>query len=462
MLRLITINQSLWLDEAIGALAVRDFSFGGIVGEFLKFDNHPPLYYLALKFWTAIFGMSELSLRLPSVIFGVLTIYVVFKINGSMGEKYKKNAVFIAAILATSQIHVYYSQEARMYSMATFLVCLSVFLFLRTLNAAKPSSWILFALVNALIFLTDYLPTLIFPAFFVYAAVNVREKMWWKNFLLSFILPLAVCVLWLPMFMAQSEKGKWLLETIPKWRQTSGSADFKQIALVWMKYVFGRITLTNKNLYYFLVAAASVPFFVSFAQLLRRKLTKNFYLYWFFIPAVCSLFISLFIPAFNYFRIIFVLPAFYGLIICGWDAIGNAKIKRLILTSIFLVNISSLSIYYFDKSQKREDWKGAVGWVQSHIKPDEEVLFSYPEPFAPFRWYANLGRGATDSILATNKSIEITKDLIKDRNGIYYFEYLSGLSDPQKTVQTAIVDSNFREKNVYNFNGVGLVYYYVR
>ena len=78
ILRLIAINQSLWLDEAIGAMAARDFSFFGILNNFPKFDNHPPLYYLLLKGWTSLFGFSEISLRFPSIIFGVATVYFTY------------------------------------------------------------------------------------------------------------------------------------------------------------------------------------------------------------------------------------------------------------------------------------------------------------------------------------------------------------------------------------------------
>ena len=36
---------------------------------FFLSDFHPPLYYLVLKAWSSVFGYSEFSLRLPSVIF---------------------------------------------------------------------------------------------------------------------------------------------------------------------------------------------------------------------------------------------------------------------------------------------------------------------------------------------------------------------------------------------------------
>lgn len=85
-MRLVVVNQSLWLDEAIGALAVRDFSYFGILNDFLRSDNHPPLYYIVLKMWSGIFGYSELSLRIPSILFGLGTIYFSYLIAGEISK----------------------------------------------------------------------------------------------------------------------------------------------------------------------------------------------------------------------------------------------------------------------------------------------------------------------------------------------------------------------------------------
>ena len=86
-LRFIALDQSFWLDEAIGAIAARDYSYVGIVTDFLKSDNHSPLYYLALKAWASIFGFSEISLRSLSVVFGVGTVYLAFLIAKKLIKK---------------------------------------------------------------------------------------------------------------------------------------------------------------------------------------------------------------------------------------------------------------------------------------------------------------------------------------------------------------------------------------
>ena len=81
LIRLIALNQSLWLDEATTAKVVKTLSFTGIVTQFSPGDFHPPLYYLLMKFWTSIFGYSEIALRFPSVIFTLLTGLVVYRIG---------------------------------------------------------------------------------------------------------------------------------------------------------------------------------------------------------------------------------------------------------------------------------------------------------------------------------------------------------------------------------------------
>src|SRR3989339_640158 len=111
-LRFFSLNQSLWLDEATSANVVKNYSYQDIITQFSPSDFHPPLYYLVLKTWTSIFGYTEFSLRLPSIIFSLATILLVFKTFG----------FWPSLLLATNPLYLYYSQEARMYSMGTFLV----------------------------------------------------------------------------------------------------------------------------------------------------------------------------------------------------------------------------------------------------------------------------------------------------------------------------------------------------
>jgi len=126
-LRLIGINQSLWLDEAVSA-NVAKWPIGEIVNSFSIGDFHPPVFYWFLNLWTKIFGSSVVMLRLSSILFSLLTIYFVYLI----GKKIKDNKIGILAalLLAINPLFVYYSQELRMYSMATMWLTIGFYFFI--------------------------------------------------------------------------------------------------------------------------------------------------------------------------------------------------------------------------------------------------------------------------------------------------------------------------------------------
>src|SRR3989344_9240339 len=81
LVRLIALNQSLWLDEAVTANIVSNFSYSEILNKFSPFDFHPPLFYFVEKQWTNIFGYSEIALRFPSIIFSLLTGWIIYLIG---------------------------------------------------------------------------------------------------------------------------------------------------------------------------------------------------------------------------------------------------------------------------------------------------------------------------------------------------------------------------------------------
>lgn len=475
-LRLIAINQSLWLDEAIGAEAARDFTYRELIYHFPTFDNHPPLYYIVLKFWTSIFGYSEFSLRMPSVIFGVLTILVVYKIaqlleKSGFTEKTHRLLKFphiAALLLAISQLHIYYSQEARMYSMAAFLTSIVVYAFLYVVwGTSKAKShyawWLTYSLGIALLSFTDYVPIFLFPIFALLPIIFKKDKYWWSQFVLAHLPLLMLWVWWMPIFLIQSEKGRWLLATLPAWRDVAGGATLKHAALVWTKFVGGRISFLPKFAYYIYLTFSSFLFGIALIVAVIKTNRKMIPIwFWLSIPMSLGFVASFWIPAFIYFRFLFVLPAFCLLIAYGVCKID--KFGKLILVLLCLVQLLGYVIYVADKKQQRENWREAVNFLENVSVEGEVIVFDYPEPFTPFRWYAAdrlPAYGVTDSISANETETERkTRDVIAGRQGIYYFEYIRDLSDPNRYVEKAIVDEGFGVVNIYTFQGIGNVYHF--
>ncbi len=94
---------------------------GTIAGE-----PHPPGYYILMLGWTKLFGSSILALRLPSVLFGIGSILLVYVLARYFEDTL--TALLAAAMLALNGLNVQQSQSARMYSMACFLGLLSTVL----------------------------------------------------------------------------------------------------------------------------------------------------------------------------------------------------------------------------------------------------------------------------------------------------------------------------------------------
>jgi len=120
-LRFLYLDSPLWYDEACSWATSTNRA--GIMQNLLNIDlQHTPLYFVLLKFWMKIFGQDETAMRSLSLIFGVLTVPLVYLVS----KKIVKNSVFPALICAVSPLLVLFSVEVRMYSLVVFLVLLSI------------------------------------------------------------------------------------------------------------------------------------------------------------------------------------------------------------------------------------------------------------------------------------------------------------------------------------------------
>ena len=98
-------------------------------------EPHPPGYYLLMFPWTKMFGTSLLSIRLPSVIFGVSCILLVYLLCVKVENKL--TGLLAAGMLALNGLHIYWSQEAKFYIFACFLGLLSTLILVRLSNSER-------------------------------------------------------------------------------------------------------------------------------------------------------------------------------------------------------------------------------------------------------------------------------------------------------------------------------------
>ena len=79
--------ESLWLDEAISVCHAADDSLIQVLNGSCYDEHNPPLYFLLLHYWIQLFGDSEVSVRLPLVLFGVFSVAMLYKLGAMLFNK---------------------------------------------------------------------------------------------------------------------------------------------------------------------------------------------------------------------------------------------------------------------------------------------------------------------------------------------------------------------------------------
>ncbi|MBT6663611.1 MAG: hypothetical protein HOB58_10730 [Nitrospina sp.] len=134
-LRIPTLGSPLIEDEAISFNRYIDVPWQKLIF-FYQDTNQHTLFLLISKFFIWVFGETEIIYRLPSFLFGVLSIPLMYRLGLVM--KFSRSAAVLAALLMTlSWPHLKYSMEARGYGITIFLVILVIFSAIQLLNNSR-------------------------------------------------------------------------------------------------------------------------------------------------------------------------------------------------------------------------------------------------------------------------------------------------------------------------------------
>lgn len=411
-LRLINLNQSFWLDEAsqaqMSATSVSDIWFNRSV------DFHPPLFYVLAHFWMQ-FGRSEAVLRLLPVFFGVVSIGLIYLIN-------KKIGLMAAFFLAINPYHIYYSQEFRSYSMLAMLGLLSMLLMQR-----KKYTWM--AIVNALLLYTHYS-----AIFLILAQIFISPST-----IFYLLITIILFMPWLPRFIEQLHAGVNIDVFLPGWRNVLTLSPVKAIPEILFKFMAGRINLFPKWLYaIYIVFVLSTFALATFVSSLNRRMTWL----WLGIPIVASLIVSIWIPQTQTFRLIYVLPAII-LIMAG----AALRFPKLFITLIIYISLVGNILYFTRDRLQREQWRQATSFLSQQ---NTVVVVNHLGRLAPFIWY-------------TPELKVVTSDKVtSDMKDFWYMEYLTGLTDPEHRRQKEFESKKWKVVETKNFEGVGLIYKYIK
>ena len=115
-------SRSLWLDEFHSRFhALADGPAALLSG--LAVDNHPPGSFLVLQMWSIVAGEGQIALRLPAVVYGVLTVWLAARAAARLSPTRPGAAAGVAGVVvAASGLAVLLGAEVRMYSLLALCV----------------------------------------------------------------------------------------------------------------------------------------------------------------------------------------------------------------------------------------------------------------------------------------------------------------------------------------------------
>lgn len=382
--------QSLWWDE-LYTVASMALPLPEMVDNLFDDRVHLPLYFLLMQAWGEI-GRGELIVRYFSVLCGVLTIPLIYQTGRLLGGV--SVGVLAALLLAVSPFHIWYSQEARMYSFLALNALAANFFLLRLFRYERLGDWVGYTFTLIFTLYSHYLGALLLLAHYVFFSLHYRHnKQLFKHWLVS-------------TFMAGAAFMAWFLAVylVSSFTQASISwiapADWYEPLLTLLAFAAGRTIDPQRPFYYLPLLAFVLASLVSLhyaqrtATLTYHHLAARLLWLWLIVPLGLITLISFDwgIPSqrFVYMDryIISLLPAF--VLLAGWGAVIAARRRRglLLIFGAMILGPTAVSLYnlYFNPAYARENWRGAVAHIAAN-QQSNDVLLLNPEYILPLAYY---------------------------------------------------------------------------
>lgn len=358
ILQLYTINRSsLWMDETTSVIDAKE-----PVKKILfdpNWKDQVPLYRLILHFWIIVFGETEFALRLFSVLFGVISVLMLYQLTKVMLSR--KVALLASFFLSINTLFIKHAQEAGKYTLFIVLSLLTVYFVFQVLKREekKRKVWLLFIITSLLNMYTHIFASFILLAEIIYLILFLKKKEIDK-LIVSLII---ILVLYLPIIIGIVISVSFRSQYHPD----------LGIASSFLSYIKEIIISFSGNV------GLTIIFSILIINALIWSFKTEKKLFWLFtllniIPILCVYALKNIIMDIQVRHFIFLLPIYLLFAAYGVVCIQKKLFSFLTLSLVIVISIPSLNNYY---NRSTLQWDIAVNFIKDNFQDEDIIVASW-------------------------------------------------------------------------------------
>ncbi len=388
-----------------------------------SFEDYKPALYTYLTIPSIYFlGLNEFSVRLPSALFGVLTVVCTYFLTKELFMKKEKLTLLCTFFLAISPWHLQFSRVAFESNIAVFFVVAGLACFFKGLNK---SIWLVASsILLAISFYAYHSPRLVVPLIMFGYAVYYRHILWEKRIAVFMAIVLA-SILLIPFVREVFGEGRARLASVTVLTPQGTLDESIKLLETDIKYndSWGKLLHNRRIIYFFEVAKGylnhfnldflfltgdapdrhhardmgmlyiwEAPFIlVGILFLLKSKHRERFPVIWWYLIAPTASAITtgtphavralLYLPTYQIFTALGMLATYSYLKSFMYQRIGNF-IKVSVFVVIMINAIFYLDSYYTHTPiESAKDWlygyKEAVMEIRKYEESVSKIIFTY-------------------------------------------------------------------------------------
>lgn len=373
-------RENIWTDEGVTIYNSHKSVYHNI--EWSVGFAYFPLYHIISSGWEKISGLSEFSVRFPSVLFGTLSVFLIYEIAALLFNK--KIGLYSAAIMALSPFNVYYSQEARVYSFFLLLSLLSIYHYIKYAKSLRTKDLGYYFIYSLLILMSHAAAIfiLVFQNIHYFAFVRKNLKRWiFVQFsIFALFLPLLFLILGrvaeLSDYLIVPKPG--IITLLRTFYIFSAGSTYKLSALIFgsiISLIFGVLLLKSA-----LIIANHI-----IKKDSQKISDAAFVALWLTMPIIFVVIQSYALDSFYFERYAIASSAsLYILISIAANSLKK-RAQRIVMAAIVLL---SLSLLYIDfMTSDKGEWKDIAKYIRQNKGPKDALILHVPNSIYPFVYY---------------------------------------------------------------------------